>query len=400
MGARQQRRHSQAESGRPAGFSRWALDRIEQGGPVDLDTLRHLAACHRIPPETLGLATVPPRQPTSESGDDVDRRGFLTLIGGAVSAGLLDRVGDALIALPPPPARNSPAAVAALLDRGRALFDRGRHGQLVQALPTLLAAAHELAGGDRRGHRALASCYELATHTLDKVGALADAGRAADRAVTHARLSGSPAALALAVRAQSVVLRHDGRTALAETITLTALEGLQACGPGDRTGWTVYVQMLCSSAYTAAQAADRATAMELLAEADRAHRALPTGGPPVVILGGATPTEAQLRLYRVGTHWALGESGQALHAAHGLRPGQFPTPERRARLHIDLARAWAQHDRPDRAVDALSAALRHSPAEVLDRPRIRRLAHTAVERHARGEHSRRLRAALQARGPL
>ncbi|ACU38393.1 helix-turn-helix transcriptional regulator [Actinosynnema mirum] len=396
--ARLRQRSSQAEFGKPAGLSRWALARIEQGGPVDLDTLRNLATCHRIPPALLGLATVPAGRTSGDEGD-VDRRAFLTLTGGAMSAGLLTGVGDALIRLPAPPARNSPTTVAALLERGRALFDQGRHARLVQALPTLLSAAHDLVDGDRHGHRALSSCYQLATHTLDKVGAHEHSSRAADRAVTHARLSGSPTAQALAVRAQSIVLRHEGRAALAEQVTLDTLDGLQAIGPADPAGWTVYVQMLCSSAYTAAQAGDRPTALELLAEAEHAHRALPATAPPVAILGGSTPTTAQVRLYRVGVHWALGESGKALHTAHGLSPDQFPTPERRARLHIDLARAWSQHDRPGHAVAALLAAHRHAPAEVLDRPRITTLAHRVIARHPRGEQARALHTILQGDGP-
>jgi hypothetical protein len=60
-------------------------------------------------------------------------------------------------------------------------------------------------------------------------------------------------------------------------------------------------------------------------------------------------TVDQVILYRVGVHWSLGDAGAALHVGRGLHPGQFTTPERRGRLHTDLARAWWQGGKPEQA---------------------------------------------------
>ncbi|GHD35523.1 hypothetical protein GCM10010313_82940 [Streptomyces violarus] len=49
---------------------------------------------------------------------------------------------------------------------------------------------------------------------------------------------------------------------------------------------------------------------------------------------------AAVDLYAVGVHWALGDAGAALNAGKNLRPEQFPTAKRKARLGTDMARAW------------------------------------------------------------
>jgi hypothetical protein len=101
-------------------------------------------------------------------------------------------------------------------------------------------------------------------------------------------------------------------------------------------------------------------------------------------LTGARPstvTPAQVGLYQVGIMWSLGEPGSALEAARGLRPDQFPTAERRARLLTDLARVWDQAGKPERAISALVSASAHATSEVRDRPSIRNLALGLVRQH-------------------
>ncbi|GAA2698431.1 MULTISPECIES: helix-turn-helix domain-containing protein [Actinosynnema] len=391
---------TQAQAGARAGFSASAISRIERGQPVDLDTLRRLADCYRLPPEQLGLATVAPQGWASESGDDVDRRQILTAVGLTIPARMLNRLEDALVALPDPTGPPSPRALSAALAQARHRFDNGDHAALVTALPHLLSAAHHLGeGADPRRHAMIASCYEVATHALVKIGRHQSSRLTADRAVTYARLSGDPQALALASRALSIVLRHEGRPELAQRVNLTALTDLEATGLAEPSERTVYAQMLCSTAYAAAQAGDRAGALELATEADRALEGLSQAPNRA-----ATPmdptllTPAQAQLYKVGMYWALGDSAAALHSARGLRPAQFPTPERRARLHTDLARAWWQHGRPEQTATSLLAAYEQAPAEVLDRPGIGRIAQALIRRHPHVAQVRRLHVILRTPG--
>ena len=66
-----------------------------------------------------------------------------------------------------------------------------------------------------------------------------------------------------------------------------------------------------------------------------------------------------------------------------LRPAQFHTRERRARLHTDLARIWWQAGNSEQTAFELLAAHKQSSAEVLCRPSIRKVADEIVMHHPR-----------------
>ena len=398
--ARLARGWTQAEAGARSGYSASAISRIERGRPVDIATLRRLADCYGIPPHQLGLATAPEQtESIEESGEDVQRRQFLATAGLTVPAWVLTRLDDALAALPEPTRPPTLGAVTTRLATARRLFDTGNHTQLVAELPDLLAAAHHLAetGGPAQA-ATVAACYELATHALNKIGHYPASRLTADRATTYARLSGSATAVALSARALSIVLRHEGRPHVAQRVNLAALGELETAGLATPTERTVFVQMLCSTAYAAAQAGDKDGALELAGEADRAVRGLPARpAQPATPVNATALTPAQVQLYKVGMFWALGDSAAALDAARGLAAAQFPTPERRARLHTDIARAWWQHGRPEHTAHALLAAHRQAAAEVTDRPSIRRIALDLVDRHPQATGARELRAILRPR---
>lgn len=99
-------------------------------------------------------------------------------------------------------------------------------------------------------------------------------------------------------------------------------------------------------------------------------------------------------LYAVRVHWALGDASAALEAGKNLRPDQFPTAERKARLGTDMARAWWAWNRPEQTTRALLDAYRASPGEVRDRPAIRSIVHGLAERHPRTSGVRELHAAV------
>jgi hypothetical protein len=105
-------------------------------------------------------------------------------------------------------------------------------------------------------------------------------------------------------------------------------------------------------------------------------------------------TDAQVTLYQLGIHWALGDAGAGLHAARDLQPAHFPTPERRARLHTDRARAWAQWGKPAETAKALLSAHAEAPAEVRARPSIRNLAKELIHEHPKTPEVRLLTATL------
>jgi hypothetical protein len=128
-------------------------------------------------------------------------------------------------------------------------------------------------------------------------------------------------------------------------------------------------------------------------EARRAARRLPDVAPTGRLF---TISPAAVDLYAVGVHWALGDAGAALEAGKNLRAEQFPTPERKARMATDMARAWWAWQRPAQTAQALLTAYRASPAEVRDRPAIRRIADAVTTRHPHAAGARELRALLHA----
>lgn len=394
--ARQRQGRSQADVAAAAGYSASALSRIELGRRrPPLDVVAHLAHHYGVPLDRLGLARVDGGYP-SERDDDVRRRTFLAAAATlTVPSWVLTRFDDALVALPTVRGPVTAAGVEGHLARLLGRFGAASYGPVAAELPDLLAAAHELAetSPSAAAKARTAACYDLATRTMTKLGRLTSSRVSADRALTAARASGSPLAVAMSTRALGVVLRHEARADVAFRTDLAALAAVEATGLTTTAQRTVFTQLACSTAYAAGQAGDRGQALELLVDADRAVRGLPEQRSGQT----AATSLAQVRLYRVGIHWALGDSARALESARGLRPEQFDTAERRGRLHTDLARAWWQHDRPERAAVALLAAHREAPAEVTDRPAIRDLARDLVDHHSGLASARELRVALRRR---
>lgn len=403
--ARQTRGWRQADLGKAAGYSASTISRLETGrrASVDVEMLRRIAHAAGIPGAVLGalvgLSAPSPATVAATTGrraeenDPMRRRELLTAGGLAIPLRLLTRLDDALALLPTSAHANSPAEVSAQLADARRRFDSSDLARLVTDLPDLLAAAHETAEqvGNPAAHARLATCYDLATEALSKIGRYSSARITADRATTYAAMSDSPITMAASARALGIVLRHEGRQRIADQITLTAAGRLEATGLVTPAQSAAYAQMLCTCAYNAAQAGDRDRALELIIEAEQAAARLPDHP---VDGQSFTVTPAQVTLYRVGVHWSLGDAGAALYAGRMLHPGQFSTPERRGRLHTDMARAWWQWGKPEQTAHALLAAHRQAPAEVRDRPAIRKIVAGLAGQHPRVSGVRELATAV------
>lgn len=386
--ARQQRGWRQIDLGRATGYSASAVSRLETADrpATDLDMLKRFAHALVIPPRVLaallGVAQPPsttvasaPRPATSEE-DPMKRRSFLAA--GLAPLTPLDHLDEALALLPAPAAAPTRKGLATRYRAARALFNCGAHSDLVRTLPDLLASADACAtDGDSGDYARLAACYDLATETLSKLGRYGASRITADRSNTYSRLSGDPLAAAASARAFSIVLRHDNRAATAQRVTLHAAAQVEATGLTASAAAATYAQMLCTGAYTAAEAGDRDRALEMIRDAGRAAALLPE--QPGSQTFSVTP--ASVTLYKVGVLWSLGDAGAAVHAGQALHPGQFPTAERRGRLHTDMARAWWRWGKPEQTAHALLAAHRVAPAELRDRPSIRAIVTDLAQRH-------------------
>lgn len=390
----------QADLGARLGCDASTVSRMEhRGGQTgDLDLLRSAAEAVGVPTNVLGAALglgtldttrVAADGPRCVEEDPMRRRTLLAAAGLAAPAQLLIGVDDALAITPAP--TGSAVPLDARLSQARALFDVGKHADLLEALPGLLADAHHGARSrDDLAHARLSACYSLAAQVLTKIGRYDQARLTADRATVYADLSGSPLVAAAAARELSIVLRHQDQGDAAQRLILDAANKVEATGLKTPAQAAAYAQMLCTTSYTAARAGDRDQAQAMIREASQAARRLPQQAPPTRLF---PLTPAAVVLYEVGVHWALGDAGAALHAGRELRASQFPTAERKGRMHTDLGRAWWQWGKAEQTAEELLSALRVSPGEVRDRPAIRKIVGDLSRRHPRVSGVRELAAA-------
>lgn len=326
---------------------------------------------HQTVTQSNGTVTVIDRS-YDEGIDPMRRRDLLTAAGLSIPLGLLQRVDHALAAPSQPDRPAEPAQIAQMLRAARRQFDASELPALVAALPALVASARQAAerAHTPAGWAMVSASYNLAADTLNKIGDKASARTAAERATRYADRSEDLVAQAASARAVGMMLRSEGRSDLATAAMTKGIDQLRTTGLRTTAQASTYLRLLCARAYTYAWAGDRPRALEAMDEAERAAARMPAMQPFTT-------------LYRVDVHYALGDAGTAVHAARDLRDDSFRTPERRGRLHTDLARAYWQWGKPEQTTAELLAAYQHAPAEVRDRPSIRRIAAEVVERHPR-----------------
>lgn len=398
---REHRAWTLAVLGGRIGCSPATVSRLERSVRVVDLTLVHRAAAEVGVPRHVLVASLAPPSPVAPTAtkvtasprdaeeDPMRRRTLLTATAAAGPLALLTGLDDALANTPAP---EGTGHLDARLSSARTMYDQGRHSHLLAMLPTLIADGHSAAASRRSLDQArLSSVYSLASAVLIKLGSYGRARLTADRARTWAEVSGSPLAAAAAARELAIVLRHQDRHADAQQLMTSAAATVEATGLRTEAAAAAYAQMLCTLAYTAARGGERASALAMTEEARRAAHRLPLTAPP----GRLFPiSPAAVDLYAVGVHWALGDAGAALDAGKNLRPDQFPTAERKARMGTDMARAWWAWNRPEQTAHALLDAYRASPGEVRDRPAIRSIVDELAERHSRITGVRELHTAV------
>ncbi|MEQ4722536.1 hypothetical protein [Nonomuraea sp. B19D2] len=319
------------------------------------------------------------------------RRALLAAVGLSIPVHVLQRFDDMLAVTPEPGTPAGPEELRRRLQLARQQYDTSALTVLVSQLPGLLTSARDMAERSKTpdAWALLSGCYDLATDTINKVGHKPTARITADRAVLYADRSEDPVAMGASARALGMVLRTEGRHQAATTVFQRAIDRLAATGLRTPAQANTYMRLMCANAYAASWAGDRAGALEQVGDAHRAaDRLARVAGQP------GAGARAFVRLYEVDIHYALGDSGAALRVASGLHPGMFPTPERRGRLHTDMARVWWQARQPEETAAALLAAHEQAPGEVRDRPSIRRIADDLAAHYPRVPGVRELTAAV------
>ncbi|MEV5207638.1 helix-turn-helix transcriptional regulator [Micromonospora sp. NPDC053740] len=395
---------TQSELGHLCGYSGSTISRLERAPLHDIDVRRRLAHALSIPAVMLGLSddvrrhdgraahTSAARNPEAdrlrrsgngEGGDFMRRRTFLA--GAAVTA-----VAGLTAGSEPVPATNleallltggstappmAPDALTTGLAAASRAYADSRFAELTRGLPSLLSGLHvardQAAGRQREalaGH--LARAYVLASSVSTKLGDDAIAWVLADRALTASRETGNGVVMAAATHTVAIAMRREGHHDGALHLLTTTAEGLGAdSGGADAALIAAYGNLLCTAAYSSAQAGNAPAAAAFIDEAAAAAGRL--GGTTVP--GTVVPlSPATVAIYKIGVYTALGDTGTALRSAETVRPAELPSTERYGRFCVDTARAWTHHGKPDRAVQALLSAERHAPEEV-NRPSVRDL---------------------------
>ncbi|MEU5161793.1 XRE family transcriptional regulator [Streptomyces sp. NPDC020875] len=287
------------------------------------------------------------------------------------------------------PHRDAPSAgaeptrksVRAALAASRREFGACRYDALARALPARIALAQALGrqGAAEESASAVAELYNTATRLCIKLGEDGLAAVTADRALTAALSGAGALTIAEAHRMVSSSWRRQGHYARATEVAVTAARQLaddRAAPEAERL--SVQGNLYATAAYTAAKQGDRHTARELISEAEATATRLGRDGQP----GGTTFFgPSQVLLHRISISHLLGDCGLAVEHARRVDVTRLPSPERRARYWIDVARAFDQWAKPDRTYQALLAAERAAPQEVR-RGSVRTMA-TGLLRHDR-----------------
>lgn len=249
-------------------------------------------------------------------------------------------------------------------------FGSCRYLPLASRLPALITSAEATAATrtNPAACRVLAESYHLATRALIKLAPTGLERLSADRALQSAHRAENPLTLSEAQRLVASVARRAGQHGRAQQLTLEAATNLDLTGPRPAPEHlAMHGKLHLSAAYAAARAGDRNRAHDLLAEAETTLPRL-TDAPD-----RHHDLLTNLVSHKVSVAYILGDTSTALAHAHSLPLATIPTTERRARLLVDTAQAWAQWDRPDRAYATLLAAEHTAPGEVRTRNAVRRL---------------------------
>ncbi|WP_431999495.1 XRE family transcriptional regulator [Streptomyces sioyaensis] len=323
------------------------------------------------------------------------RRGLLT---GALAAGATVALGaspagaasspvdpaggleEALFRLP----SAAPVPLARLtqeIAKARADFCAARYSTLGRSLRGILAAASATRDATTGREREMASVALARSYVLAAELALKQhddtAWVAADRALTAARASGHPVPIGESSRVLAITMRRSGRCPAAVRFLTQEAGDLDA---GQAQTGAVRTTLMLTAAYTAANGRDRTGALDLLdaaeEETDRWQAAVPSG------LFTVDATRAQVDVYRIGVHNALGTPDEGVEVAARLDIDRMPTAERRARAWTDTARMWHALGDGPQTFAALRRVENEAPQEVR-RPALRALTSDLVYASAR-----------------
>ncbi|MFE6691893.1 helix-turn-helix domain-containing protein [Streptomyces sp. NPDC057743] len=245
------------------------------------------------------------------------------------------------------------------------LYQAGEFASLADRLPRLLAdarsAMNEASGDERRAAQRLfaLSCH-VAAALLRKLGETNLAWTAADQGEIAAIASGDAAAILSLRRGIAHVQIGANMAAEAVNSTLDSADDLER-------GWwasspvalSLYGTLFLNGSIAAARMRNREMTTYMLGKADEAAERLGADGNEMWTAFGP----ANVGIHRLATALEFEDYQRAVDIAPTVRAVGLPK-ERRARLRLDVARAYGETGRTDDAVDNLKRAYRTAPEQM------------------------------------
>jgi len=270
-----------------------------------------------------------------------------------------------------------PPALSTLRRKSREAWElthAGRYTDLTDLLRGLLldieTAARALPEAQRpEAYELMASTYQACSAALAELGEPEAAWIAADRAMAAAERAGN--AMLVAAGAFRLVLvflaaRHYDQ---AEETARTAAEALQArADEGDPQAMSLWGGLTLQRAVAASRVNDSDAAYGHLEQAAHVAARLGEGRNDYNTEFGP----ANVALHEIAVAVELGDAGRALRAAASVGTTGL-SPERRARMLIDVARAHGQRRQLTEAVAALRQAEDITPEQVHGHELVRQL---------------------------
>ncbi|MEU4810032.1 helix-turn-helix domain-containing protein [Nocardia fluminea] len=200
-------------------------------------------------------------------------------------------------------------------------------------------ALRTLDGPQRReAAAALSGAYALSEQVLAWVADAPLLWLAADRCMSAAEIADDPVTLASASWVLGNVWRSTGREDDAYRLASDAVALLEPQLDDDANARALWGACQLHGAITAARIGREGDALRGLDQAMGMARAMPAGSAHPWTLFGVANTE----ISAVSVQVELRKSGGALDAASLVDPDSVPSIDRRARLWLELARAYAQ----------------------------------------------------------
>lgn len=200
-------------------------------------------------------------------------------------------------------------------------------------------ALRTLDGTERRtAAAALSGAYALSEQVLAWVADAPLLWLAADRCMAAAEIADDPITLASASWVLGNVWRSTSREEDAYRLAQDAVALLEPRLDGDQQAQALWGSCHLHSAITAARLGREGDALRSVDSAMGMARALPSGSAHPWTLFGVVNTE----ISAVSVMVEMRKSGGALEAASVVDPDAMPSVDRRARLWLELSRAYGQ----------------------------------------------------------